>query len=71
MGVDICHVSATCSDVVGGEDSYSCICNNGYVGDGFSCLGELHFTSHGVCFLPINPDLESILCVLGSRSVVK
>ena len=43
MGVDICHVSATCSDIVGGEDSYSCVCNNGYAGDGFSCIGELHY----------------------------
>ena len=53
----MCHKNATCSDVVGGEDSYNCTCNSGYSGDGFSeCVGEvtviniLHFhTLNALC----------------------
>ena len=40
LGEDNCHESATCSDVVGGEDSFTCTCNTGYTGDGVSCVGE-------------------------------
>ena len=40
LEMDICHENATCSDVIGSEDSYNCTCNAGYTGDGFSCIGE-------------------------------
>ena len=42
LGEAMCHENATCSDVVGGENSYNCTCNPGFTGDGFSCVGELH-----------------------------
>ena len=51
LGVDTCHESATCSDVIGGAESFSCSCNPGYTGDGTSCVGELTF-----------PDDKGILC---------
>ena len=38
--MDICHENATCSDVVGGEGSFSCNCNPGYTGNGTTCVGE-------------------------------
>ena len=41
FGQDKCHEKATCSDVVGGDNSYNCTCSSGYTGDGFSCVGEL------------------------------
>ena len=44
MGTATCHVRATCSDIVGGEDSYNCTCNSGYIGDGFSCISKLHYS---------------------------
>jgi len=31
-----CHKNATCLNLVG---SYSCICNDGLTGDGFTCSG--------------------------------
>ena len=32
-----CDVNAFCTDTVG---SYTCTCNTGYTGDGFTCTGE-------------------------------
>ena len=40
LGESKCHENATCTDVVGGEDSYNCTCNTGFTGDGSSCVGE-------------------------------
>ena len=41
--VDGCHGNATCTDT---NDSYACVCNNGFTGDGFNCTGEtLNFDS--------------------------
>ena len=34
---DDCHDNATCEDSFG---SYTCTCNGGYTGDGFSCAGS-------------------------------
>ena len=36
LGTDGCHDNATCTD---GNGSYTCECNIGYTGDGFSCNG--------------------------------
>ena len=32
-----CSVDASCSNTVG---SFTCICHNGFTGDGFTCTGE-------------------------------
>ena len=37
MGENKCHESAMCSNIAG---SYDCICNPGFTGDGFSCVGK-------------------------------
>ena len=38
LGEDNCHDTlATCSDVVGGSDSFECTCITGYTGDGVTC----------------------------------
>lgn len=43
LGEAECHENATCSDVVGEEDSYICTCKPGFTGDGFSsCVGKLN-----------------------------
>lgn len=34
-----CHRNATCQNIIG---SYSCICVNGYTGDGINCTGTLY-----------------------------
>ena len=36
-GDNACDAHATCSDTDG---SYTCECNQGYHGDGFTCAGE-------------------------------
>ena len=35
---DGCHDNATCTD---GDGSYTCVCNVGFHGDGFSCKGTI------------------------------
>ena len=47
---DGCHDNATCTDDNG---SYSCVCKDGFTGDGFNCTGNklnYHFD---------NPDIQS------------
>ena len=34
---DGCHDNATCTDDNG---SYSCVCKDGFTGDGFNCTGN-------------------------------
>ena len=36
-GINICHDNATCNNT---EGSYTCSCNTGYTGNGFSCTGK-------------------------------
>lgn len=46
-----CHSSATCNNTVG---SFNCTCNNGYSGDGTSCIGTevpLTFNNQQVIFV--------------------
>ena len=42
---DICHDNAACQNTQGG---YTCSCNHGYIGDGFSCTGKLYICKHGI-----------------------
>lgn len=38
LGLDNCHDTlATCTDVIGAEDSFLCTCNPGYTGSGVTC----------------------------------
>ena len=37
LGMNDCHVNATCNNT---EGSYNCSCKNGFTGDGFTCKGE-------------------------------
>jgi len=37
LGIDNCHLFATCTNTQG---SFTCQCNLGYFGDGFSCTEE-------------------------------
>ena len=34
-----CDDNASCSDIVGGEESFQCSSNSGYSGDGVNCTG--------------------------------
>ena len=36
LSIDSCDNNATCNNTVG---SYTCTCNIGYTGDGFTCTG--------------------------------
>ena len=36
-GINSCHIDATCHNTRG---NYTCSCNPGYTGDGFSCTGK-------------------------------
>ena len=38
-GADWCHPNSTCYNTQG---SYTCSCNTGYIGNGFSCFGKLN-----------------------------
>ena len=40
LGLDNCHEFATCMDDVGGEGSFICNCNPGYIGNGVICAGN-------------------------------
>ena len=35
-GLDMCHYNATCNNTIG---NYSCMCDDGFRGDGFNCTG--------------------------------
>ena len=37
LGIDNCHVNATCTDVIG---SFVCTCNNGFDGNGVDCTSK-------------------------------
>ena len=39
-GTDSCHDDATCHNTQG---SYTCSCNTGYTGNGFSCIGKCNY----------------------------
>ena len=39
--LDNCHDTlATCTDVIGGVDSFTCECITGYTGDGVTCTSK-------------------------------
>ena len=38
LNTDNCHIQATCRDIPG---SFTCVCNDGYVGDGVTCAGKV------------------------------
>ncbi|MBL4635138.1 MAG: hypothetical protein JKY56_14800 [Kofleriaceae bacterium] len=37
LGIDECDENAICNDLLGG---YECVCESGYIGDGFTCTDE-------------------------------
>ena len=43
-----CHANATCNNT---EGSYSCECNIGFTGDGFTCDGMLIFVLFAIFYL--------------------
>ena len=42
-GSQTCHADAHCGNTLG---SYTCTCNNGYNGDGFTCHGKIIKTNN-------------------------
>ena len=38
VSLNECDMNASCMDTIG---SYVCTCNDGYLGDGFNCSGEI------------------------------
>ena len=58
-GNHACHVNAICNN---SERSYSCLCKDGYKGDGFICEGE-YLSSFGSIYKLISTPVgrESIL----------
>ena len=53
--VDTCDTNANCTNIGG---SFTCACNPGYSGDGFTCTGEC-----AVCGYSAEPELMSFLCL--------
>ena len=43
LGIDDCHVNATCADVVG---SFVCTCNDGFEGNGVDCTSKTLMCIH-------------------------
>ena len=63
LGEHNCNKSATCSDVVGGEDSFNCTCNTGYTVDGVSCVGEYSYDIVlSLHYLPLHPYWPISIC---------
>ena len=42
-----CHANATCNNT---EGSYTCECNDGFTGDGFTCDGMVMYIHFVQCF---------------------
>ena len=42
LALDNCHSNAACDNVVG---NFMCTCNNGFEGNGTTCIGEEQTTS--------------------------
>ena len=51
-GLDDCDQNATCINTIG---SYDCLCNTGFTGDGFTCIGNFvlitAFENYAICML--------------------
>jgi hypothetical protein len=60
-GADNCDTNADCTDTPG---SFTCTCNQGYTGDGFSCAGELLFSEDEHFLHDISQILMSVLLIL-------
>jgi len=43
LGIDNCHVNATCTDVIG---SFVCTCNNGFEANGVNCTSKTLMCIH-------------------------
>ena len=43
---DPCHSNATCTDT---EGSYTCVCDEGFTGDGYNCSGRWRLMSSRFC----------------------
>ena len=46
-GTDQCDTNAACTN---SDGSYTCVCNVGYTGDGFTCTGMKMFPLLKICF---------------------
>ncbi|CBY37278.1 unnamed protein product [Oikopleura dioica] len=71
LGTDDCHADASCSDT---HEGYSCSCNEGYNGNGFSCTivdpceslscdGARQFCAFGACACEAGYEMSDGSCV--------
>ena len=65
LETDGCHDNATCADTDG---SYTCTCDIGYTGDGFTCEGKFLFESRRVLKVYIN-HFDNVLLFVMLRAV--
>ena len=58
---DDCHQHATCTDTSPGK--YSCVCNDGYTGDGKTCTGWKYTSYIELNLYSVTRILKLIFCI--------